>query len=43
MQMDNSVSIMALGGWGFPMFGKNAMAYDGDSIWDLWIDIGGEG
>jgi hypothetical protein len=30
-------------GCGFPMFGKNAMAYDGDSIWDLWIDIGGEG
>jgi hypothetical protein len=23
------------------MFGKNTMANHGDSIWDLWIDIGG--
>jgi hypothetical protein len=31
------------GGCGFPMFGNNTMDNDGDSIWDLWIDIGGEG
>jgi hypothetical protein len=30
-------------GCDFPMFGKNTMANDGDSIWDWWIDIGGEG
>ena len=27
----------------FSMFGRNTMINESDSIWDLWIDIGGEG
>jgi hypothetical protein len=40
--LDDAIRAPRLGHCGFAMFEKKTMANHGDSIWDLWIDLGGE-